>query len=234
MELVLVLGDGSGAETRLTRALESSYRIDRTGSLSEAKLAVLGGEHAAVILDMEAASLAKTLAATRDLLASRSIPILVLTIHQNEPDVVAIFQAGADECLRPTVSRPELIARIDAMIRRNGGFLSARVEGSDEVDVVVGSLRISPTTRRATLDGRLLELSRREFDLLLTLARRPGHVFGRLDLQKALWGSHYYGKFSVNTYATRLRLKLGEIAEKPRFLYTVYGVGLKLHVPSGG
>ncbi|MFI7122034.1 winged helix-turn-helix domain-containing protein [Amycolatopsis sp. NPDC049868] len=228
MDMILVLSDSSGTVGRAASVLQSTYLIDRAGSLGDARFAVRDGQHAGVILNMEIASMAKVVESVKTIISVRPVPILVLTVQQNEADVVRIFQSGADECLPPTVTGAELLARTKAMIRRHGNRRPTDIE--TEADIVVGSLRISPAAREATLDGRPLGLASREFDLLLALARRPGHTFDRRDLQKALWGTHSYGRFNVNAYVTRLRRKLGELAEKPRFLHTVYGVGLKLHV----
>lgn len=217
----------------MVRVLQSTYLIDRVKSLRDAKLAVSNGEYVGIVLNMEIVGLTKVVSAIKALVAARQVPILVLTVHQNEADIVTMFQSGADECLPLTVNGAELLARTKALVRRHGNQPPADARASTAPDIVVGPLRIIPATRMVILDGLPLELSGREFDLLLALARRPGHVFDRLDLQKALWGAHNYGKFSVNTYVTRLRRKLGEMTETPRFLHTVYGVGLKLDVPNG-
>ncbi|KFU75791.1 response regulator transcription factor [Amycolatopsis lurida] len=228
MDMILVLSDGVEAGSRAATILQRIYLIDRVMLLKDAKLAISGSKHVGVILNMESAGRERVAATVKELGAARSIPILVLTVHQDETDIVRIFNAGADECLPPTVPGPELLARTRAMVRRQAERPPA------EADIVVGALRIKPAARVATLDGCLLKLAGREFDLLLALARRPGHTFDRDDLQKVLWGAHNSGRANVNAYVSRLRRKLGEIAERPRFLHTVYGRGLKLQVSGVG
>lgn len=228
MDMVLVLSDDVAAASRVATILQRTFLVDRALSLREAKFAIKGGEHAGVIMNLEFASRGRVTAAVKELLAYGSKPILVLTGHQKEADIVQIFHAGADECLPPTVAGVELLARARAMIRRQGNHLPVGA------DIVIGALRINPVGRVVTLDGRIIELAGREFDLLLALARRPGYTFGLHELQKALWGEHSPGRLNVNTYITRLRQKMGEVAGRPRFLHTVYGKGLKLHGSGAG
>jgi DNA-binding response OmpR family regulator len=97
-----------------------------------------------------------------------------------------------------------------------------------------GGLRVDPDAHEATLDGAPLDLSPREFDLLLYLAQRPGQVVTRRDLLTHVWQLPYGGADkTVDVHVSWLRRKLGETAQEPRYLHTVRGVGIKLSPPTG-
>ena len=98
--------------------------------------------------------------------------------------------------------------------------------------IEVGPLRLDPSRRAATLDGRLLDLTRREYDLLAYLAARAGRVVTRRELVTEVWRQPYQGaEQTVDVHLSWLRRKLGESAASPRFLRTVRGVGIMLVVP---
>ncbi len=111
-----------------------------------------------------------------------------------------------------------------------------RVEADDarrSEPVIVGGLRLDGEAHEATLDDRQLELSRREFDLLYYLAVRAGQVVTKRDLLTHVWRMPYGGADkTVDVHVSWLRRKLGENAQRPRYLHTIRGVGLKLSAPS--
>ena len=122
-------------------------------------------------------------------------------------------------------SSDQLDARIRAVLRRLGGDEAAG-------PVVVGDLVIEAGPREATLSGAALELSRREFDLLLFLAERAGTVVGKREILAEVWRQPYGGADkTVDVHVSWLRRKLGESAAEPRYLHTVRGVGIKLVDP---
>jgi DNA-binding response OmpR family regulator len=139
--------------------------------------------------------------------------------------VVRTLDSGADDYLIKPFSVAQLEARVRALLRRGSGG------GTDET-VQVGDLRIDAAAREATLDGRALDLSPKEFDLLRVLAERAGEVVSKRALMAEVWREPYGGaERTVDVHLSWLRNKLGETAQHPRYLRTVHGVGVKLVDP---
>jgi DNA-binding response OmpR family regulator len=146
------------------------------------------------------------------------VPVVMLTARDEVADRVAGLELGADDYLAKPFSPRELTARIKAVLRR-----AARAREGDEV-LVVGPVTLDPAAREADVDGRDLELTQREFDLLEYLLRQPGRVVGRQELLEAVWGFVYPGETrTVEVHIAQLRKKLGD----PRLIRTVRGVGYK-------
>jgi len=138
-----------------------------------------------------------------------------------------VLDAGADDYLAKPFSAAQLDARIRAVLRR---VQTDRAAGP----LVVGQLRIDAAAREASLDGKPVELSPREFDLLYYLASRPGEVITKRELLTEVWRLPYGGADkTVDVHLSWLRRKLGETAQEPRYLHTVRGVGVKLVDPAG-
>jgi DNA-binding response OmpR family regulator len=154
------------------------------------------------------------------------VPVIVATARDDESEIVRTLDAGADDYLVKPFSSEQLEARIRAVLRRAGGELPAET-------VVVGELVIDAAARQATLQGRPLELSRKEFDLLHYLATRSGRVVTKRQLLADIWGQPYGGADkTVDVHLSWLRRKLGETAQEPRYLRTVRGVGVRLMDPA--
>jgi DNA-binding response OmpR family regulator len=155
------------------------------------------------------------------------LPVLILSAKGQESDKVAGLQLGADDYLVKPFGLKELLARIDALLRRRrsrgetGPSKSVRRAGALEVDL---------ESRRATVDGRAIELTSREFDLLAFFMNHPDRVHSREQLMEAVWGSRYFGTArTVDNFVARLRAHIGDDAENPRFLETVRGVGYRFN-----
>jgi len=153
------------------------------------------------------------------------VPVVIATARDEEAVIVKALDAGADDYVVKPFSSDQLDARIRAVLRRLGG---------DEASgpVVVGDLVIEAGSREATLSGAAMELSRREFDLLLFLAERAGTVVGKREILAEVWRQPYGGADkTVDVHVSWLRRKLGESAAEPRYLHTVRGVGIKMVDP---
>jgi DNA-binding response OmpR family regulator len=157
--------------------------------------------------------------------AITATPVLVATARDDEAEVIRLLNAGADDYVVKPFSGEHLAARIAALLRRAGQ------QGSSSVLSVAG-LSVDLARREATLDGRQLDLTRREFDLLAYLAARPGEVVPRRELRTEVWHHQSYGDDqTIDVHVSWLRRKLGETAAQPRYLHTVRGVGVKLTPP---
>jgi DNA-binding response OmpR family regulator len=155
------------------------------------------------------------------------LPILILSAKGQEGDKVAGLQFGADDYMVKPFGLKELLARIDALLRRR----RARGEtGPNRALRRVGDIELDLDARRATVGGRALELTSREYDLLAFFVTHPERVFSREQLMESVWGSRYFGTArTVDNFIARLRAHIGDDAERPRHLETVRGVGYRFN-----
>ena len=155
------------------------------------------------------------------------VPVLMLTARSAEIDRVLGLELGADDYLTKPFSIPELQARVKAMLRRSE--LIQRPARAENERIAVGkSLLIDTASREVRIDGAVVSLTSKEFDLLLHFARNPGRVFSRLQLLDAVWGYGHDGyEHNVNCHINRLRAKIEKNPAQPRFILTVRGVGYK-------
>ncbi len=153
-------------------------------------------------------------------------PTILLTARGEESDRLVGLRHGADDYVVKPFSPAELVARIEAVLRRTS---PPPGEAAPEEPIEHGPLRIDPASRTATLDGAELSLTLREFDLLAFLAAHPGRVFTRDQLMETVWDYPFFTDTStVTVHVRRLRAKLGDDPSEPRFIETVWGVGYRL------
>jgi two-component system, OmpR family, response regulator RegX3 len=163
----------------------------------------------------------------RELRRRSDVPVVMLTARGTEMDRVVGLELGADDYVVKPFSSAEVIARIRAVLRRTGRGGSAPAEPR-----TVGELSVDPGARTARLAGRELELTRREFDLLVRLIADAGNVVTRDDLLSSVWDENWYGSTkTLDVHVGTLRRKLGDDAEAPTYIHTVRGVGFRMAVP---
>jgi DNA-binding response OmpR family regulator len=161
---------------------------------------------------------------------SRYVPVIMVTSKSSELDRVLGLQLGADDYVTKPFSVSELVARVKALFRRIDA-VSASAENRAE-SLSIGSLHIDPARHEVELDDRRVELTAREFDLLLHFARHPGQVFSRAQLLDSVWGFGHEGyEHTVNSHINRLRSKIEPDSNNPRYIVTVWGVGYKMQTP---
>jgi DNA-binding response OmpR family regulator len=155
-------------------------------------------------------------------------PVLLLTARREETDKVLGLDSGADDYLTKPFGVRELVARARALMRRGRPHADVTSPGGDQPVVAIGPVTIDPARRSANLDGRYLELTGREFDLLYLLASHPGIVFSREALIARVWkGDTHVTERSVDTLVKRLRRKIERDPAVPDWLITVWGTGYK-------
>lgn len=160
----------------------------------------------------------------RMLRAVSQVPVIVATARDDDASVVRLLDAGADDYIVKPYSAENLEARVRAVLRRG--------MGEEPATVSVGELTIDRSAREAMLGGRALDLSPKEFDLLLLLVERSGSVVTKREMLAEVWREPYGGsERTVDVHLSWLRKKLGESASEPRYLQTVHGVGIKLTAP---
>lgn len=154
-------------------------------------------------------------------------PVLMLTSKSSEIDRVLCLELGADDYVTKPFSVTELTARVKAIFRRVDA-LSQPVPAAASRRIQTGTLAIEPDKRVVTLDGKEVDLTAKEFDLLLCFAQNPGRVFTRAQLLDKVWGySHSGYEHTVNSHINRLRTKIEADPANPRYILTVWSVGYK-------
>ena len=153
-------------------------------------------------------------------------PIMMVTAKATEIDRVLGLELGADDYLTKPFSVLELVARVKALFRR----MEALADSSPASNKAIrsGDLVINPEKREVTLEGRTINLTAKEFDLLLHFARNRGRVYSRLQLLDSVWGYGHDGyEHNVNCHINRLRAKIERNPAQPKYILTVRGVGYK-------
>lgn len=154
-------------------------------------------------------------------------PILMLTSKSTELDRVLGLEMGADDYLTKPFSIMELVARVKAIFRRIDSLSSTNPQNALKPIAAV-PLSINPEKRSVTLNGADVELTAKEFDLLLYFAQNPGRVYSRAQLLDHVWGYTHSGyEHTVNSHINRLRAKIEKNPNQPEFIQTVWGVGYK-------
>jgi two-component system, OmpR family, KDP operon response regulator KdpE len=227
MAQLLLVEDDAAIRVALIRALtERGHAVTSTSSAMDALKMVLDAPPDLIILDLGLPGL-DGFEALRMLRAVSKIPVVVATARDDEAEIVKALDAGADDYIVKPFGTGQIEARIRAVLRRSEDQQAKR-----SAPIEVGALRLDPEGHVAMLNGFLLDLSRREFDLLHYLARRAGQVVTRRDLLTHVWRMPYGGADkTVDVHVSWLRRKLGESAQQPIYLHTVRGVGIKLTAP---
>jgi len=146
-------------------------------------------------------------------------PIIMLTAKGEDVDKIIGLELGADDYVAKPFNPRELVARIRAVLRRTSNNIQRGI-------MTFGELIIDPDRRIVKVNGQTVELSVREFDLIVTMARRPGFTFTREMLLEQVWGHDYYGDPRVvDVYIRRVREKIEPDPAHPRWLITRWGVG---------
>jgi two-component system OmpR family response regulator len=157
---------------------------------------------------------------------TRYTPIIITSARSSEVHRILGLELGADDYLAKPFSILELVARVKALLRRVDAL--AKNLRLDAGSLALNGLVIDPLTREASVDGRRIELTTREFDLLYFFARHPGQIFSRMDLLNQVWGYQHDGyEHTVNTHINRLRAKVESDPAQPSRILTVWGHGYK-------
>ena len=159
-------------------------------------------------------------------------PILMLTARTSEFDRVLGLELGADDYLTKPFSILELVARVKALFRRMEAMGSQEAL-AEQAAIRLADLAIEPDKRSVEVRGEAVQLTAKEFDLLLHFARYPGRVFTRAQLLDQVWGYGHDGyEHTVNSHINRLRSKIEQDPAQPRYILTVWGIGYRFSEPS--
>ncbi|GAA2427685.1 response regulator transcription factor [Streptomyces macrosporus] len=219
---VLVVEDEAEVAESLMRGLRR-HGYDATGVGTGARALEAYDSADLVLLDLELPDI-DGLEVCRRIRAASDMPIIAFTDRATELDRILGLQAGSDDCLGKPFGFRELMARIDAVMRR-----VRPQQRTVERLISHGPLQIDAATREVRLDGKLIEVTRKEFDLLYHLASRPGMVIPRQQLMAEIWGDPVsptlgtQASRTIDTHVSTLRSKLGARS----WILTVRGVGFR-------
>jgi len=223
MSSLLVIEDDHSLRAALERGLGDRGHVVHTAETGMSGLQqVLGQRPDVVLLDLGLPDV-DGLTLIGMIRAASALPIIVITATRDDPTMIRVLDAGADDYVMKPFTLDHVLARIRAVVRR-----TRRVEAEP---IRVGDLMIDESTRQASLSGEPLTLARREFDLLLALAQRPGVVVSKRDLLADVWEQPDGSERTIDVHLSWLRHKLGETAAEPRYLHSVRGVGVRLVGP---
>ncbi|MES2262497.1 MAG: response regulator transcription factor [Pseudomonadota bacterium] len=164
---------------------------------------------------------------------ARYTPIIITSARSSETHRIVGLELGADDYQVKPYSVLELVARVKALLRRVD--VMAKERRQDAGSIALAGIDVDPLTRQASADGRPLDLTPREFDLLYFFARHPGQVFSRLELLNQVWGYQHDGyEHTVNTHINRLRAKIEADPAQPVRILTVWGLGYRFAAEDGG
>jgi DNA-binding response OmpR family regulator len=221
---VLIVDDEAPIRSLVRSYLASEgYEVLEASTGEEAVAAVRDRDPDLVVLDVLMPGGIDGVEALRQIRRSSDVAVVMLTARSEETDKLIGLSVGADDYLTKPFSPRELVARIKAVLRRTG-----QTKHVDEEIVVIGGLRIDRPRRAVQVDGRPVELTALEFELLDALASQPGRVFSRRQLIERIWGWDYFGdERVVDVHIRNLRRALSDDAGEPRFVGTVRNVGYR-------
>ncbi len=222
---ILLVDDEESVQKLLTYPLErDGYRVVQARDGDEALARFEAERIDLVVLDVMLPRL-DGLEVCKRLRARSTVPIVMLTARDDELDKVLGLELGADDYITKPFSIREFRSRIRALLRR---ATTLRHEAEPDETIEVNGLAIDGARRVVELDGTPVQLTYVEFELLRTLARRPGRVFTRRALLEALWGgSDYREPRTIDVHVRHLREKLERDPRDPRYILTVRGVGYR-------
>ena len=227
---ILIIEDNPDIANLITVNLRGkNMKVDHAADGLSGLDMALNGQYQLVILDlmlpgMDGMDVCRTL-------RNRKIytPVLMLTARTSELDRVLGLEVGADDYLIKPFSVPELVARVNAIIRRSDQYQPVpEKEVFRKLDF--GPLSVDPESRLVSVDGNDIMLTAKEFDLLWHFASHPGRVYSREQLLSTVWGYGHSGyEHTVNSHINRLRSKIENDPANPRYVITVWGVGYKFN-----
>lgn len=161
--------------------------------------------------------------------AKQSTPIIMLTAKSEEIDRVIGLEVGADDYITKPFSIREFIARVKAIFRR-AKLMQESMSPDSVSDLNFDELSIDIEKRKVVVGDKKIELSPKEFELLVLMASHPGKSYSRTDLLKLIWGYDFDGyEHTVNSHINRLRAKIESDMNEPKFILTTWGVGYKFN-----
>lgn len=228
MEKALIIEDDKDISDLVAiHLLDMEFEVDNAFDGKEGLLKALNNTYSIILLDIRLPGLDGIEICRKIRLEKIKTPILMVTSKSEEIDKIIGLEMGADDYITKPFSIRELIARVKALLRRSSITLNS---DSEEVtkEIKFDNLYINATMRIVEAYGKRIELSPKEFDLLVLFASNPGRTYTRSQLLNTVWGYQFEGyEHTVNSHINRLRSKIERNLNEPEFILTTWGVGYK-------
>ncbi|MEI7525819.1 MAG: response regulator transcription factor [Mariniphaga sp.] len=228
MEKVLIIEDDKDIANLIAiHIADLGFEIDKAFDGKEGLLKALNNVYKIILLDIRLPGLDGVEICKKIRQEKNHTPILMVTSKSEEIDKIIGLEVGADDYITKPFSIRELIARVKAILRR--AELTQQVKPSDvNEEIKCEGLYINVTLRNVEVYGKRIELSPKEFDLLVLFASNPGRTYTRTQLLDQVWGYQFEGyEHTVNSHINRLRTKIEQNLNEPEFLLTTWGVGYR-------
>ena len=222
---ILVIEDEPDINRLLAKILNNAdYHVTSAYSGTEAKLLLEKESPDLILLDLMLPGISgeQLLNMLRKEKYS-NIPAIVISAKNSLDNKVSLLKGGADDYITKPFEPEEVLARVQALLRRSGKDALA------DAILVHKKMKLNPSSRKVTVDNTELPLTAHEFDILLLLMQNPQKVYSRENLYELVWHGGYYGENNtVNVHVSNIRKKIKEILPEEEYIQTVYGIGFKL------
>jgi len=228
MDKALIIEDDQDIANLISIHLsDMEFDVDTSHDGKGGLLKALNNSYKIIILDVRLPGLDGFEICKKLRLEKNHTPILMVTSKSEEIDKIIGLEIGADDYLTKPFSIRELLARVKALVRRSE-LAQQAVASDDNREIRTDGLFINVTLRIVEVHGKRIELSPKEFDLLVLFASNPGRTYTRVQLLEQVWGYQFEGyEHTVNSHINRLRSKSESNLNAPEFILTTWGVGYK-------
>ena len=227
MEKALIIEDDKDISELISIHLaDMNMEVDKAFDGKDGLMKAMNNHYRFILLDIRLPELDGFEICKRLRMEKNNTPILMITSKSEEIDKVLGLEMGADDYISKPFGIRELLARVKAVLRRTERMPQG--EDQDEVEIRCEQLYINVGMRIVEMNGVRIELSPKEFDLLVLLASNPGKTYTRMQLLNKVWGYEFEGfEHTVNSHINRLRSKIEKDMSKPEYILTTWGVGYK-------
>jgi two-component system, OmpR family, response regulator ResD len=229
---LLIVDDEERIRMLLKMYLErEGYEIEEASDGKEALHKALHNDYDLIVLDLMMPEMDGT-AVCDELRKQKATPVIMLTAKGEETNRIQGFEVGADDYIVKPFSPREVVLRVKALLRRSSATKFLQTETKAKDVIVFPHITIEKDAHRVTADGKEVNLTPKEYELLLYLASSPDTVFDREQLLKNVWNYDYFGDLrTVDTHVKRLREKLNKVSnDAAKMIITVWGIGYKFEV----
>ncbi len=231
-KILIIEDDPDIADLLELNLRDMGYKTEMAANGVDGLAKALENDYALVILDIMLPKLDGLEVCKRIREKKKTLPILMLTSKAEEFDKVLGLELGADDYLTKPFSLRELMARVKAILRRVDAVKEAVSSEEAPKEIRFRDLYINLEKRKVILNGNVVELTAKEFDLLVLFASHPGRAYSRQELLDIVWGYQFDGyDHTVNSHINRLRSKIEANPSEPKYIKTVWGVGYRFVEP---
>lgn len=227
---ILVIEDDADINTLLKKILErAGYEAETAFSGTEGRLLLKLNTYDLVLLDLMLPGLSGEELLT-EIRKTLRMPVIALTAKAGLSDKVNVLGSGADDYITKPFEKQELLARIQAQLRRAGDYSAVQADASSPQKLTCRDLKLYPENHRVLLRGEEIPLTTHEFLLLQLLMANPQKVFSRENLYQSVWNSDFYGEDNaVSVHISNIRKKLTALTDE-EYIQTVWGIGYKINL----